>query len=90
MSTENDNKKQSNLPISDVSKRYFAKPDEWFKEGSECKLIEDFGDGRGLFNGVYIVGENNGYDTFWHNKGHKEGDEVTMNEVCTYDEFNVC
>ncbi len=76
------NKKNSDI------KRYIAKEDSWFKEGSECKLLEDYKD-CGLYRGIYIVGENEGYDMYWHKKGFKEGDEVEMNEVCTHDEFNI-
>lgn len=68
------------------NKHYIAKKDTWFKEGTECVLLEDY-EGRGLYNGTYIVGENENYDTFWHKKGHNEGDEVNMNEVCSHDEF---
>ncbi len=81
---------EKELRISDVSKRYIAKKDTWFKEGTECKLLEDYQEVGGLYQGIYIVGENKGYDTFWHKKGYKEGDEVEMNEVCSHDEFNVC
>lgn len=86
--TEPDNTDKK-LHISDVSKRYISKKNMWFKEGSECKLLEDFQEAGGLYIGVYIVGENKGYDKFWHNKGYKEGDEVYMSEVCAHDEFNI-
>ena len=75
-------------------KKYIAIKNCWFKEGTEAKLIEDYYNGHGtishgLYEGIYIVGKNAGYDIFWHNKGHKEGDEVVMTEVCGHDEFNV-
>ena len=74
--------------------KYIAKPDTWFKEGTECILEDDFRTGHvdsdmGLFRGIYIVGSNEGYDTYWYNKGYKEGDEVEMNEVCPFDEFDI-
>lgn len=70
---------------------YRAKPDTWFKEGTVAELIESFytNDGKefGIFRGTYIVGPNEGYDKFWHDKGFGEGDEVVMNELCCFDEF---
>ena len=71
---------------------YIAKADGWFKEGTMAELLEYYytdGEGKqyGLFRGTYVVGPNEGYDTYWHNEGHKEGDEVEMNEVCAYEEF---
>jgi hypothetical protein len=79
-----------NMDTHTDNKRYFAKEGTWFKAGTECKLIEDFeGMNGGLYRGIYIVGENGGYATFWHNKGYKEDDEVEMNEFCRHDEFDV-
>ena len=82
--------------------KYIAKPECWFKENTEVQLIEEYytdgnGEKVGLFCGIYIIGscndedrtEGGGYDTFWYNKGYKDGDEVEMNEVCRYDEFNI-
>ena len=72
-----------------MNKRYYAKQNTWFKEGTECFKEEETYDGAGIYRGVYIVGPNEGYDTFWHKKGYKEGDEVEMREHCTDDEFEV-
>jgi hypothetical protein len=71
---------------------YIAKPDTWFKEGTIAELEEYlFIDGNsckhGLFRGTYVVGPNEGYDTYWHKQGYKEGDEVQMTELCAYEEF---
>lgn len=71
------------------NKTYIAKENSWFKKGTECKLLEDYKEAGGLYRGIYVVGQNAGYDTFWHNKGYSEGDEVEMNEVCSHDEFEV-
>jgi hypothetical protein len=69
---------------------YRAKPDTWFKENTVAELIESIytteGKEFGIFRGTYIVGESL-YDKFWYNKGHKPGDEVVMNELCCFDEF---
>jgi len=77
-----------------MEKRYIANSDAWFDEGSEAILIEYMhnigGESFGNFEGIYTIGENKGYDTFWHKKGHKEGDKVTMREVCSYNEFHIC
>lgn len=70
------------------NKVYIANTESWFKEGSECEQLEDYGV-AGLYRGIYIVGPNIGYDTFWHKKGYEEGDEVEMNEVCDHGEFLV-
>ena len=74
---------------TETKKIYIAKKDEWFKEGSECELLEDYEYGSGLYKGIYIIGKNEDYDTFWHKQGYKEGDEVMMNEICGHDEFQI-
>ena len=75
-----------------MAAQYIAKPDTWFKEGTVAELIEYlYTDGEnckyGLFEGTYVVAKTTGYDKIWINKGYKLGDEVKMNEVCAYDEF---
>jgi hypothetical protein len=71
---------------------YIAKPNSWFKEGTMAELLEYHytdanGEKYGLFRGTYVVEKNEGYDKFWHDRGFGEGDEVQMNEVCAYSEF---
>ena len=74
---------------------YKAKPDTWFKEGTIAELIESIytnnGKEFGIFRGTYIVGSCNplGYDKFWYKQGHKDDDEVVMNELCVFDEFKI-
>ena len=73
--------------------KYIAKPNQWFKAGSEAKLIEyyytgDDGKKYGLFRGTYIIGDTD-YDKFWTSQGFETGMEVQMNEVCCYNEFIV-
>lgn len=80
--------------MSAVKYKYIAKPQTWFKADSEAELLEYYytdGEGNkyGLFRGTYVVGEDEGYDKFWHRQGFKEGDEVQMNELCAYDEFSI-
>jgi len=84
-------------------RRYFAKPDTWFKEGSECfrgatlwpegSLTNEDGEktGTSVYTGIYVVGSSDGNpnDQRWYKMGHKDGDEITMNESCTNDEFDV-
>jgi hypothetical protein len=78
------------MDTQNSNKRYFAKEGTWFKAGTECKLIEDFeGMDGGLYRGIYVIGENKGPDTFWHTKGHKEGDEIEITDFCDHDEFDV-
>ena len=67
--------------------KYIAKKDTWFKEGTESFREEPTFDGHAIYRGIYIVGPNENYDTFWHDKGYKEGDEVEMREHCSDDEF---
>jgi len=71
-------------------KIYRAKPQTWFKEGTVAELIESVYTNKdrefGMFRGTYIVGDTD-YDKFWHKKGHLKGDEVVMNELCCFDEF---
>jgi len=76
-----------------ISIKYIAKPDTWFKAGSEAKLMEylytgDDGKMVGIFRGTYIVGDTD-YDKFWTSQGFNVSDEVQMNEACSYDEFYV-
>jgi len=73
---------------------YIAKADTWFKAGTIAELLEYFytdGNGQkyGLFRGTYVVKNNEGYNKIWHDKGYEEGDEVLMNEVCAYEEFEI-
>lgn len=77
-------------------KRYYAKPETWFKEGTECFREEEmykFSDGStsAIYRGIYVVGSSNpdGYDKYWYEKGYKDGDEVEMGEHCCDDEFDV-
>ena len=62
-----------------IKKKYIAKPNTWFKEGTEVKLIEYLhvdgnGNKYGLFEGIHI--DNNKNDTI-------------STEVCAYDEFEI-
>jgi len=69
-------------------KRYFAKPDTWFKEGTEAFYEEEiyptgvlFGmdgvsHGSAIYRGTYVIGSNEDYDSRWPSQGYKEGDEV--------------
>lgn len=84
-------------------KRYYAKADTWFKEGSEAYREEEmwpYGSltdgktgektGSAIYRGIYVVGSSGGdYDEHWYGKGYKDGDEVEMNESCKDNEFFV-
>lgn len=63
------------------NKIYIAKPDTWYKEGYQVKLIDDMGD-MGLFEGIRIC-ENPLSEGKWHTVGEEYEDE----EICTMDEF---
>ena len=90
--------------MSDKKKRYFAKKDTWFKEGSEAfredemfaygTLFNDDGTptSSAIYRGTFVVGSNGGKgtnDEYWYGKGFKDGDEVFISEHCTDDEFEV-
>ena len=64
--------------------KYIAKHNTWFKEGTEAKLIDDYENDMGLFEGVRIC-ENPKAEGKWHNIG----DEYQDQEVCFLDEFEV-
>ena len=77
-------------------KRYFAKPNTWFKEGTEVFYEEEMipattsSHGSAIYRGTYVIGPNKGCDTFWHSKGYKEGDELeSMRTHCCNSEFIV-
>ena len=59
-----------------INKKYIAKPDTWFKEGTECKLLDDYSESfdGGLFEGI-IIDEN--------------GNEKIDEEICDFNEFNI-
>ena len=62
----------------------------WFKEGTECKLIEDYRDGNyngGLFEGIFVIEDEESRQIKEKWKDNKVGDEVIDREVCNFDEF---
>lgn len=75
--------------------KYIAKKDTWFKEGTECKLIDDYRDenfpgfNSGLFEGIFVIDDEKWLKvkTKWNN--NKVGDEVHDSEVCSFAEFNI-
>ena len=100
---------------------YVAKPQTWFKAGTEAELQEYLytdanGCKHGIFKGQYVVGsctedeqpseddcsitlfntgkittpKGGGYDDFWYKLSYENGDVVTMDEVCSYEEFYEC
>jgi hypothetical protein len=66
--------------------KYIAKPDTWFKEGTEAKLIDDYrledpSLDFGLFEGIKIC-ENP------KSESHKiVGEEYQDQEICFFEEF---
>ena len=84
-----------------TKKRYYAKPDTWFKEGTEAFREEEMWpegsltdsetgekSGSAIYRGTYVIGEDP-CDSFWIQEGYKPGDEVFVSEHCPDDEFNV-
>ena len=56
--------------------KFIAKPNTWFKEGSEAKFIEC----------LHINGDNQLYGVFEGIRVRK-GQEIIQQEVCCFDEF---
>lgn len=58
--------------------KYIAKPDEWFDEGTEVKLIDDYRSSSAMYFGGASM-----------NAGLFEGlrDGKVDQEVCSFDEF---
>jgi hypothetical protein len=67
----------------------------WFKQGTECKLIEDWrnkkfpGFNSGLFEGLFIIDNEKTKRIKEKWKNNKVGDEVIDREVCSFNEFIV-
>jgi hypothetical protein len=79
-------------------KRYYAKLDTWFKEGTEAFREEEMfphgsltdgetGEktGSAIYRGIYVIGSGGSY----LDESYKEGEEVEMREHCSDDEFLV-
>jgi hypothetical protein len=64
-----------------LAKKYFAKKDTWFKEGTEVKLVSDCGWAGGVFQGTRVAQDK--YECARHGEGTEYEDE----ELCPYDEF---
>lgn len=68
-------------------KRYIAKKDTWFMEGTEAILETDLGImNAGIFRGKLLITED---DHDYIKMGYKVGDIIDDGEVCPYDEFNI-
>jgi hypothetical protein len=67
-----------------MKKIFIAKPNTWYKEGTECKLLQEYEEnGFGLFEGIRIAQED------YEKPRHEIGEEYLDEEVCTYDEFYI-
>lgn len=62
-----------------IKKKYIAKPNTWFKQGSEAKLIEY----------LHVDGDGNKYGLFEGIKINIDGSDIISTEVCAYDEFEI-
>ncbi len=65
--------------------RYIAKPDTWFKAGTEVFLIDDYrGEGldAGLFRGLRVCESA-------ESEGVPVGTERVDEETCSFDEFDI-
>lgn len=54
-----------------MEKQYIAKPDSWFKTGTEVNLIEymhnKYGEKFCNFEGIYVI-QNSLYDNYWRKR----------------------
>ena len=58
--------------------QYVAKKDTWFKFGSSVFVIDDYGDGRGLFRGKRICQNP-------ESEGHELGEEYSDKQILMFD-----
>ncbi len=66
-------------------KKYIAKPNTWFKEGSECILVSDCENFGGIFSGIRVCEDNPNENSM----GYKPGEEREDEELCSWDEFEI-
>ena len=81
----------------EIEMKYIAKPDTWFKTGTEC-VLEEFlyespGNGKsGIFRGIRVC-ENplaeGGINPRTGKPFHEVGEEYEKSEVCSYNEFEI-
>ena len=69
-----------------MNKKYIAKANTWFKEGTEAHREEEILPDSAIYRGIYVVGSEP-CDDYWHKKGYKKGDDVEISEHCNDDEF---
>lgn len=63
-------------------KKYIAKKDTWFEEGTEVEFLVEITEDSGLFRGIRICNS--------YSEGHKLlGERYLDEEGCTYDEFTI-
>ena len=62
---------------------YIAKPNTWFKEGTEVQLLADF---RPKMNGGIFLGKR---VSEGDSEKHPNGEEYIDEEDCNFDEFEV-
>ena len=66
-----------------VKKKYIAKPNTWFKEGTEVQLVDDCGEMGGVFCGIRIAQN----ETEYSDGRRAKDDEYEDEELCPWDEF---
>jgi hypothetical protein len=62
-------------------RQIIAKKNTWFKYGTQVFVVDDYGDGTGLFRGIRVC---QNPDAENHTLGEEYGDE----EICSFDEFH--
>ena len=60
--------------------QYVAKKDTWFKFGSSVYVLEDLGNGKGLFLGQRIC-------QCPESEGHELGEEYNDRQILMFDDF---
>ena len=61
-------------------RQHIAKKNTWFKYGTQVFVVDDYGDGRGLFWGIRICQNPDA-------ENHALGEEYSDEEICSFDEF---
>lgn len=72
-----------------MNRKFIAKPNTYFKVGTECKLIFSMSQGDylyGEFQGIHAIDTIAEMNKF---PGHNFGDEIIINEICSFNDFDI-
>jgi len=66
--------------VSYWGRQIIAKKNAWFKYGKPVFVVDDYGDGCGLFRGIRVCQNPD-------SENHALGEEYLDEEICSFDEF---